>query len=160
MLFVILLHLLCSWDLSIFCTEAGKLSFVAINMFFCGSVAYAEVSVLYKLDPILLSSLCYQNAFLYRLIKIQKDNLDILCLTLLLWFWISKHLFFFTTCPTNWEKVAEESDIIRFKYVLKLNFKLVVTLKRVGHGLANLEKAAESQKNQLPSVSSTCYIHL
>ena len=82
MLFVVLLHLLCSRDISIFCIEAGKLSFVVI--FFCSSVAYAEVSVLYKLDSILLSSLCYQNEFLYRLTKVQKDNLDILCLTLLL----------------------------------------------------------------------------
>lgn len=53
MLFVVLLHLLCSRDISIFCIEAGKLSFVVI--FFCSSVAYAEVSVLYKLDSILLS---------------------------------------------------------------------------------------------------------
>lgn len=30
---------------------------------------------------------------------------------------------------------------------------------RVGDGLRNLEKAAESQKNQLPAVSSACFIY-
>lgn len=42
--------------------------------------------------------------------------------------------------------------------MLKLNLELIVTVTRSGDGLANLEKTAESQKNQLPAVSSTCFI--